>query len=115
MTISILDLAPPSGAKVYRSTDLVGTKEAVKATSGYRLGRCDGRNHGTQLDTQGPGIGNADVHYAGRNRVRYGPDHRLRDRSRYGRDYKPNLRRGCELGPHLGGEKCQPDPRPISG
>lgn len=34
MTISILDLAPPSGAKVYRSTDIGGTKEAVKASSG---------------------------------------------------------------------------------
>jgi len=34
MTISVLDLAAPSGAKIYRSTDIGGTKEAVKASSG---------------------------------------------------------------------------------
>jgi len=33
MTISVLDLAPPSGAKVYKNTDLDGTKAAVKASS----------------------------------------------------------------------------------
>ena len=34
MTISVLDLAPPSGAKAFIDTDLDGTKQGVKASAG---------------------------------------------------------------------------------
>lgn len=34
MTVSVLDLAPPSGAKVYKNTDLDGTIAAIKASAG---------------------------------------------------------------------------------
>jgi len=38
MTISVLDLAPPSGSKLYKNTDLDATKAAVKASAGTIYG-----------------------------------------------------------------------------
>lgn len=38
MAISVIELAPPSGAQMYKNTDLDGTKSAVKASSGTLYG-----------------------------------------------------------------------------